>query len=115
MPISRKDAQLFALGFVGSDKTRGANIAEDINKRFRKGIANEGKTRYDMWNGITEYYTHGTRNKPTESQIEAQYKASELGTGARAKVRALNVLTNENAYLNTIQRGKAIKQKLAKA
>ena len=115
MPISRKDAQLFSLGFVGSDKTRGANIAEDINKRFRKGIANEGKTRYDMWNGITEYYTHGNKDKPTEQQREAQYKASELGTGARAKVRALNVLTNEKQFNDTIQRGKYIKQKLAKA
>ncbi len=105
MPITPTEAKRFAIGMVNSDKTRGLNIAEDIVRKFRKGIGNSGKTRYDLFNGFTEYYTHGTRANPTQKQRNNLIKSSELGAGARAKVNVFNRLLDENKFNDTVSNG----------
>ena len=109
MPISDDDARLFSLGFINSPKTRGMNTAETIHGLFRCGIGNIGETKYDLFNGFTEYYTHGNNpSEMSESRKNDQFGSSELGHGAKAKVKVLKTLSNPELTKTMINKGRKV-------
>ena len=108
-PISDNHARLFSIGFVNSPKTRGINTADEIHGLFRAGIGNTGETKYDLFNGFTEYYTHGAnRDEKTDEQKNKQFGSSELGHGAKAKSRALEILSSAEQTDLLIAKGRKI-------
>lgn len=103
--IPMRNARPFTVGMLKSSKTRGINIADEITRLMHRGIGNQGETRYDMLNGFTEYYTHGSRKNPTPKQANNLLKSSELGAGARMKVKVLEHLSNPTKFEQTVWLG----------
>ena len=64
--------------------TRTRNQIDGIAQLARHGRGNRGKTLYDVWNGVTEYYTSGDGVGKTTSEGSRAY-SSEFGTGADRK------------------------------
>ena len=118
-PISDNNAKLFALGYMNSSATRSQNKAEQIHKLFRKGQGNKGKNLYDLFNGFTEFYTHGDlsvkRDKKALKKFKQdQWRSSEVGASAKVKNRVFNQLLNTSAVENTIAKGKILRKEIAK-
>ena len=64
--------------------TRTRNQIDGIAQLARHGRGNSGQTLYDVWNGVTEYYTSGDGVGKTTSEGSRAY-SSEFGTGATRK------------------------------
>ena len=108
MPCNTRTARNFAIGMLNSNKTRGLNMVGAIVSKFRHGIGNKGETMYDLWNGFTEYYTHGSRDIATEKQQNNLVKSSELGAGARMKVNVFRNLIDTNRTAEMVRKGERI-------
>ena len=68
-----------------------------LMKLFNEGLGNEGKTRYDMLNAVTEYLDHHAVKKNTNS---GKRLLSNLNGAQRTlKSRALQELSNTEGYL----------------
>lgn len=102
--ITESDASDFALGIVGmssdSISTRGLNQAGEIFGLFKGGIGNSGSSRYDLLNGVTEFYTHNAASDP-----DRMFVSSEFGTYANRKKEAFIRLTSEEMFQKTCQHG----------
>jgi len=61
-------AKLFPCNAENERSTRSQNTVDDILARFARGIGNKGQTAWDLFNGITEFETHGKTYKQTENQ-----------------------------------------------
>jgi len=61
-------AKLFPFNGENERSTRSQNTVDDILARFTRGIGNKGQTAWDLFNGITEFETHGKTYKQTENQ-----------------------------------------------
>jgi hypothetical protein len=94
--ISTEDAEKYFAAFVGriegknedlTDKAilsaRAANTVETLKGLFVNGKGNEGKTVVDMFQAVTEYYTHLSAGESDNAW--KQFQSSEVGTGADAK------------------------------
>lgn len=112
-PMSDNDARLFSLGYHNSSKQRGVNLSNHIFGLYRYGMGNNGKTRYDMFNGFTEFHTHGFSNSRRKN--DSQLKSSLFGGGHRTKNKVLNELLCDTTVNNTISRGRLIQKELATA
>ncbi len=85
----------------GAERTR-----NDIFSLFREGKGNQGKTRYDMLNGVTEYVdhkratrVHGADESASDADTataksELRFESTQLSTGATLKGQALELLLN---------------------
>jgi len=68
-----------------------------LMKLFHEGLGNEGKTRYDMLNAVTEYLDHHAIKKNTNT---GKRLLSNLNDAQRTlKSRALQELTRNDMYL----------------
>ena len=77
--MSKLQAVRFALRFFNDfkpfkikdrtarSKTRNHNKVEELIHLFEEGVGNEGKTRYDMFNAVTEFLDHRSVGKRTDS------------------------------------------------
>lgn len=92
--ISLEDAERYFAAFIGrdakdslTDKTtlsaRSANIVETLKGLFVNGKGNEGKTVVDMFQAVTEYYTHQSAGET--DNVWKQFQSSEAGSGLEAK------------------------------
>jgi hypothetical protein len=68
--------------------TRVKNQRESIFDRFMYGKGNHGETKWDLYNGVTEYVDH-YRTKNVEKALESNL----VGSGAKLKQQAFNLLT----------------------
>lgn len=91
-------ARLVSLGYLTSLKsedckvsTRSRNAADEIALLFTRGQGNNGKSLYDLLNGATEYWTHGTGTGKSATVAEKAYK-SNFGMAADHKNAFFNVL-----------------------
>lgn len=86
-PVSLGEAESYFAAFVAGDaeaiKTRGANIIERLKVLFTKGAGNKGVTALDMFQAVTEYYTHESAGQ-TDDKTK-QFESSEIGSGANNK------------------------------
>lgn len=72
-----------AKGAKLSTISRREDIKASVRDRFESGMGNSGETAWDLYNGITEYYTHEwTENK------QGSQESLLFGTGAKALDKA---------------------------
>jgi len=63
--------------------TRSENIVKELTGLFVNGKGNEGKTAVDMFQAVTEYYTH--LSSGATDNLWKQFQSSEAGFGMQAK------------------------------
>tara|TARA_X000001382_G_C3160007_1_gene175900 strand:- start:323 stop:1342 length:1020 start_codon:yes stop_codon:yes gene_type:complete len=121
--MKERDAKAFALGFLKSSASRSVNQANKIHGYFRKGIHNFGNTRYDMFNAVTQFYTHDQNTndeKPTAQQRKsnenALFKRNETfyGQGSKRKALAFDILQNEEKLAKVIYDGTQLRKAVVK-
>ena len=99
-------ARQFIAGLLApSDKalsTRSLNIIEDTTQRFTHGMGNHGATRYDIFNALTERFTHEA-GKPASRVGE-----SIAGRAANVKREAYRLITDGQRFQATSERGASI-------
>ncbi len=118
-PITDNNAKLYSLGYMNSTATRSQNKANQVHGLFRKGKGNKGKTLYDLFNGFTEFYTHGDLSikrdkKATDKFTQDQWRSSEMGASAKVKIDVFNRLLNNDSIAETISRGKTLRKEIAR-
>jgi phage/plasmid-like protein (TIGR03299 family) len=83
--------------------TRTENRRNEIESLFREGTGNVGKTRWDLYNAVTEYVDHKQNGRVTMARIEKsaplanveaeqRFERSLMGAGAALKQRAMDLL-----------------------
>ena len=75
-----------------SDRSRTTNHGkvEELMHLFEEGVGNEGKTRYDMFNAVTEYLDH--RSVRSNVNSGRRFLSNLNGLQAAKKRKAVNVL-----------------------
>jgi hypothetical protein len=71
--------------------TRTVNAVEETLTLFNRGRGNRGETLYDLLNGFTEYFTHGSGVGRTGTTADRKFR-SEFGAAAEHKTRVFDVL-----------------------
>ncbi len=71
---------------------RAANIAAKLTELFSKGKGNKGQTALDLFQAVTEYYTHFSSGK-SEDKFR-QVESSEFGDGSERKAEFFETLVN---------------------
>jgi len=89
--VGEKEVEKFLDSIVGKiteeTSTRKKNQRQDIEHLFTNGKGNNGKTAWDLYNGVTEYYDHHVNvNKP-----ESALASSMFGSGAKQKSKAFDL------------------------
>lgn len=104
--IAQDDARALIAGTIAKGETlstRSINQIDTIQGLFSKGLGNNGKSVYDVFNGITEYYTrHASDN------VEKLVLSSEFGTYASVKENAFEKLSNLNEIDELVKQGEAL-------
>jgi hypothetical protein len=83
--------------------TRTENRRNEIESLFREGTGNVGKTRWDLYNAVTEYVDHKQNGRVTIARIERsaplanveaeqRFERALFGAGATLKQRAMDFL-----------------------
>lgn len=114
--VSQDEAQAFMLGFLSrSDKsgkvsTRKANTVAELVGLFASGRGNKGQDRSDLFQGLTEFYTHRSAGG---DDVGKQYMSSEFGDGADAKEEAFAVIRDGAKYASTLALGRSLMPALA--
>jgi len=103
--VSHDEAYAWAVGFGFPDhreKPSAAVIAnaEGIASAFRTGDGNHGLNRYDLFNGVTQFFTRNT----TRSDSDV-YQSSFIGLGAKRKGEAFDNLRIGQTFKNTVRHG----------
>jgi phage/plasmid-like protein (TIGR03299 family) len=76
---------------------------ETVSDLFYNGMGNLGKTRWDLWNAVTEYTDHHANSRIRTSRYEdgksdeiverdARFERNMFGSGAALKQQSLNLL-----------------------
>jgi hypothetical protein len=100
-PVGLVDAEQIFAAFIGKENektelsTRAANIAERLTSLFVKGKGNKGETALDLFQAVTEYYTHESAGD-TDDKFK-QFETSEFGDGATKKSEFLAALERMTA------------------
>lgn len=71
-------------------RTRNHGKVEELMHLFEEGVGNEGKTRYDMFNAVTEYLDH--RSVRSNANSGRRFLSNLNGLQAAKKRKAVNVL-----------------------
>lgn len=71
-------------------RTRNHSKVEELMHLFEEGVGNEGKTRYDMFNAVTEYLDH--RSVRSNVNSGRRFLSNLNGLQAAKKRKAVNVL-----------------------
>lgn len=98
---NNNEARKFFAGFIGRDQsgkpmeelsTRASNQVERLEALFRGGAGNKGENRADIFNAITDYFSH--ESSGGDDNRWKQYNSSEFGSGAANKREAYALITN---------------------
>lgn len=84
--------------------TRTENRRTQITNLFQNGRGNNGETKWDLFNAVTEYVDHHSVGRVTETRLdrsdaladiesEARFERAILGSGANLKQKALSLLS----------------------
>ena len=80
--------------------TRTVNKVDAIAGLFSRGLGNKGQTRYDTFNGLTEYYTH-LSSKNENKRVQA----NEFGLARERKAEFLEILLDDNKVEKYVETG----------
>ncbi|MBU6300554.1 MAG: DUF932 domain-containing protein [Verrucomicrobia bacterium] len=89
---------------VMSARTR--NAIGEICRLFSDGSGNQGRTRYDVWNGLTDYYSNGSGVgiKATSPQRTAN---ALFGHAANLKIDFTKRILEEGGWESMVESGRA--------
>lgn len=73
-----------------------------ITDAFKRGDGNNGQTRYDLFNGVTQFYTRCTTRSDSDS-----YSSGFIGLGAKRKGEAFDILTDDVRFKKVTAHGRA--------
>jgi len=85
--------------------TRTENRRNQITHLFSNGKGNNGETKWDLYNAVTEYVDHHSNGRVTATRLdrseamvdieaETRFERSILGSGATLKQKAMDLLLN---------------------
>lgn len=109
--ISTSDVENLFVGYFatvnGTDELakRSLNAADELATLFHRGIANNGRTLYDVFNAATEYWTHGNGTGKKADKLEKAYK-SRFGTASDHKAILSNYLLSPDKVQSLIEAGR---------
>jgi hypothetical protein len=101
-PMSRNEAgNLFASLMGVQDKpmadipTKTLTALDTMSGLFLRGTGNEGRTRWDAFNAVTEYVDHSRSIRVTggRSRSESRFESVLMGSGDDMKAKAFDLLT----------------------
>lgn len=107
--VAKSYVEGFINALVPSSKdevsTRTENRRNQITHLFSNGRGNNGETKWDLYNAVTEYVDHHSNGRVTGSRLErsealadieaeARFERSILGSGATMKQKAMDLLLN---------------------
>ena len=107
--VSKTYVEGFINALIPSSKdevsTRTENRRNQIIHLFSNGRGNNGETKWDLYNSVTEYVDHHSNGRVTESRMdrsealadieqESRFERSILGSGATFKQKAMDLLLN---------------------
>jgi phage/plasmid-like protein (TIGR03299 family) len=98
-PMSRGDSVAFFRRLLNvkneEESTRTLNQLATLDGLFTRGTGNEGKTRWDGFNAVTEFVDHSRSSRVSEGRdkAEVRFESSLLGTGDSLKARAFDLLS----------------------
>ena len=96
--ISGYEREQFLIHLFGQQEnpeavgTRIQNQMNEVDRLFSQGIGNEGWSRWDMLNGVTEFTTHHKSVRGGESEKANRLHANWFGTGRRLNDSAMKLL-----------------------
>lgn len=99
-PMARSEVEAFARAlFPVADEnevsSRTENMREEIVTGFSRGTGNQGRTRWDAFNAVTETLDWNSTFRTTEfSREENRFESLLSGKGAATRQRALELLLN---------------------
>jgi hypothetical protein len=110
---SPSHAAYVAAGFFTSPdademSTRSFNRSIEIRDLAVTGKGNHGKTRADMLNGFTEYFTHHAGAGGEKADKAKRWSVSTFGAAADHKEGFLNLLLNDSDYSEALDRGEKL-------
>lgn len=88
--------------------TRTFNRAVTIRDLAVAGKGNHGKTRADMFNGLTDYFTNGAGAGGEKADKAKRWSVSNFGAAADHKERFLSLLLNEADFSEALERGEKL-------
>lgn len=94
--MNQKEMENFVGVLIPSEEetTRATNIRGTMVDLFRNGTGNNGKTRYDALNAVTEYVdSHRATRSSNDNEGENRFKSALMGSGNALKNKALQLLT----------------------
>lgn len=91
--MSETDATKFIEVWMPGEGKRVGNTRNKVLELFRNGIGNEGKTRADALNAVTQFLSH---EKPVRAKraAESRFETNMLGYGIGLQTDAVNLLLN---------------------
>lgn len=102
-PMTQGEVAVFARQLLEVDAnakpddipTRTQNKLDAIITGFTRGTGNQGRTRWDALNSVTEYLDHGAAYRETDNTKEDNRFSSLFnGDGAKVRARAMELLLN---------------------
>ena len=96
--ITAEEREVFLTHLFGQQETPDAvgtrirNQMDEVDRLFSQGIGNEGWSRWDMLNGVTEFTTHHKNVRGGESEKANRLHANWFGTGRRLNDSAMKLL-----------------------
>lgn len=105
-PMSLEQADKILAGWLATDKlsTRAENQKNRILELFQNGRGNSGETVFDLFGGVTEFYTHESATE------ERQFASSEFGSGASKKLEFTGYLFDDEMLDKLASRGEKMLQ-----
>jgi phage/plasmid-like protein (TIGR03299 family) len=87
--------------------TRSQNAIEGIYELFHRGKGNLGETRYDVWNGLTDYYSNGDG---VGKQVEPLQRVANglFGGASNLKVIFTNRILQPEGWESMVRTGRMV-------
>lgn len=82
-----------------------SNVIRDLSL---SGKGNAGKTRADLFNGFTEYFTHYDGAGGKKASKAERWSASQFGQAATHKEKFLETIMDENQFQEILSRGEKL-------
>jgi hypothetical protein len=85
---------------------RAFSVVDEMAGLFENGLGNKGRSRLDVLNGATEYWTRGA--KETTKSVWSQFETSEFGRMAEFKSDFFSVVKDDGAFNQLADKGKVL-------
>lgn len=114
-------AREFFAGFLCDDptipmSTRAANTVDTLIALYKTGAGNKGVSFNDVFQALTDYYTHSAANSGDDAAARwKNFVSSEFGAGNKAKQKAWNIVIDAKLRKSVVNIGKGVLRTTAKA